>query len=987
MTSRLLGLAFTAALLSAVPAISSAQGRPPYRRPSRPVSAPRDVGVRAPGDTGRAPGDSTAKRELVTWIEPDSVTRALLARDSVTATRYQGDEVVFQANGRQIILNGNAAVQRDQSIIVSDTILFNDSTKVVLALGDTAILRDPAQGPADVVALGRIAYDIQNRRGTVTNVSTSVASGQTWFLTARRSYFQGDSSKTSEQKFFARNGTITSCSDPHPDYYFKAKEIKLIQGKILVARPAILYIEDVPVAWLPFMFDNLKHGKKSGIIPPRVGVADIVRNNPYYQRRVENFGYYWAASDYFDAQVLFDWWSGARQDPNRFSSGGQFNSRFDFRYNWLDRFTSGTFGIEERRSAAFGNSTNYNWRHQQNFSQKTSFNADIQYATNATATRRTQTNSYAALSSISSNANFATAFGPTRVSLGGNRQETLGGLISMTLPSLSLTTPTVSVTDWLSWTPSFNATNSLRSRITQGLPAPAVFFTRTDSIIRRGSSRTSDLTLGSPITIHNYSISLDFAAHDLLNNFPTLERVFNGTDTSSRVYAKTYTTGVAFNFGFGLPQLSRGRWNLSPAVNFVNSDGSQYFWLRTEQTGGSWVHQTKRPQYSLSSTPTFFGLFPGFGPFARFRQAVTPTLSYSFAPAGHPNEAFLNAQGRSGKGDLGSLRQNQVSLGFSTNFEAKFRAPKDSATDGSDTEGAGEKVKLLSISTDGVGYNFEQYRYLKQQGRSPQWYAGITSSNWGFRLSSDLVPNASFGAHYSLFSGDVRSDTARFSPFFEGMDASFSLNRRSSIFAALNRVFGGAVKTETPVLPTASQTSGDREAQRVADNPMFGSNARRSAIPLPDTRGGWNASFTFSSSRSRPVSGATVIDPRAVCATLLDLRSRELCLVEAATLRPDSIEQSSASRTLYVSPPRANLNANTSFNLTNKWAAQWTTDYDVEAKRFNSQLVSLRRELHDWDLVFGFTKTPYGSFSFTAFISLRAQPELKFDYRKSDNSR
>jgi len=975
-----------ATLGGALAATASAQGRPAPRPPVRQQPARRDTIPRPGGDSARIGKDTTAKRELVKWAEEDSVTRALLARDSTTATRYQADEVVFQANGRQIILNGDAAVQRDESIIVSDTILYSDSTKVVLALGDTAILRDPAQGPADVVALGRIAYDIGNRRGVVSNVSTSVESGQTWFLSARRSFFQGDSSATTDQKFFARNGTITSCSDPHPDYYFKAKEIKLIQGKLLVARPAILFIEDVPVAWLPFMFDNLAKGTKSGIIPPRIGVADIVRNNPYYQRRVEDFGYYWAVNDYLDAQVLFDWWSGARSDPNRYGSGSQFNTRFDMRYNWLDRFTSGAFGIEQRNSGGFGNSTNYTWQHQQSFSQKTSFNANIQYATNATATRRTQTNPYAAVSSISSNANFSTAFGPTRVSLGGNRQETLGGLVSMTLPTLSLTTPTVSITDWLSWTPSFNASNALRSRITQGLQFP-VFYSGTDSILRRGSSRTSDATLGSPITIHNYTINLDFAAHDLENNFPSLQRVYRGTDTSSRVFSKTFETGLAFNFGFGLPQLSRGKWNIAPAVNFVNSDGSQYFWLRNEQTGGNWVHQTKRPQYAISSTPTFFGLFPGFGPFARFRQAITPTISYSFAPKGHPNEVFLNAQGRSSQGDLGSLRQNQISLGLATNFEAKFKAPKDSATDGSDTEGAGEKIKLLSIQMDGVGYNFEQYRYLRQQGLSPKWYAGITTSSWGYRLSSDLVPNASFGARYSLFSGDVRSDTARFSPFFEGMDASFSINRRSSIFAALNRVFGGAVRNETPVLPTANETSADREAQSVADNPMFGSNARRSDLPIPDTHAGWTASFTFSSSRSRPVKGATVIDPRAICDNLVDQRSRELCLVEAATLRPDSIEQTSASRTLYVSPPRANLNANTSFNLTEKWAAQWTTDYDVEAKRFNSQMVSLRRELHDWDLVFGFTKTPYGAFSFTAFISLRAQPDLKFDYRKSDSSR
>ena len=173
-------LAFLAAVLVLLPALAQGQGRPPTRLPA--VRGPvrqqpqRDTVPRAPGDTSRAGRDSTAKRELVKWAADDSVMAALLHRDSTTATRYQADEVVFQATGRQIILNGNAAVQRDESIIVSDTILYSDSTKVVLALGDTAILRDPALGPADVVALGRIAYDIGNRRGVVQNVSTSVES-------------------------------------------------------------------------------------------------------------------------------------------------------------------------------------------------------------------------------------------------------------------------------------------------------------------------------------------------------------------------------------------------------------------------------------------------------------------------------------------------------------------------------------------------------------------------------------------------------------------------------------------------------------------------------------------------------------------------------------------------------------------------------------------------------------------------------------------
>ncbi len=36
--------------------------------------------------------------------------------------------------------------------------------------------------------------------------------------------------------------------------------------------------------------------------------------------------------------------------------------------------------------------------------------------------------------------------------------------------------------------------------------------------------------------------------------------------------------------------------------------------------------------------------------------------------------------------------------------------------------------------------------------------------------------------------------------------------------------------------------------------------------------------------------------------------------------------------------------------------------------------------MHDWRSNFGFTKAPNGNFSFMFFISLIAQPDLKFNY-------
>ena len=50
---------------------------------------------------------------------------------------------------------------------------------------------------------------------------------------------------------------------------------------------------------------------------------------------------------------------------------------------------------------------------------------------------------------------------------------------------------------------------------------------------------------------------------------------------------------------------------------------------------------------------------------------------------------------------------------------------------------------------------------------------------------------------------------------------------------------------------------------------------------------------------------------------------------------------------------------------------------------FASHVVSLQRELHDWNAIFAFTQSPNGNFAFSFYVSLKAQPDLKFDYNRA----
>ena len=224
--------------------------RPGQRQPARPANT-RPDSARVPGDTTAA---DTTQKILIEWAEPDSVMLELMDRPGYIVTRYQGEVVRMAAQTNELRLEGDpSAVSREGVLLVGDTILYNDATRNVTVLGDTVTLRDPSRG-SDVVASGFLRYDLTAQRGVVQNVRTSTETGgETWYVhSARASLELPDSASGGNPSLYGRGGHLTSCDLTEPHYHFGVREVKVIRNQVLVARPAILYISDIPVAWLPF---------------------------------------------------------------------------------------------------------------------------------------------------------------------------------------------------------------------------------------------------------------------------------------------------------------------------------------------------------------------------------------------------------------------------------------------------------------------------------------------------------------------------------------------------------------------------------------------------------------------------------------------------------------------------------------------------------------------------------------------------------------
>lgn len=949
-------------------------------------------GPRTAADSAKARRDSLKNQPLVTWDPADSVGQALMTKDGYQVVRYKADSVTFMARTKVITLRSSekerSVVEREGSILVARTIEYEDSTADVYATGDKIVLRDPARND-DLDAKKELKFNFKQQVGTMRDFTTSTKSGETWYVAGHAGAFVGDSTAAKANSVLFVDGTITSCDDSILHYHFAVKEGKRISGNTMVARSVVMYIQDVPVFWFPFIFQDARSGRRSGILTPRFGFAELLRNSPTYRRNVENLGYYFALSDYYDASVSLDWRSAANAttvDPGWVRLNG------DVRYQWRNRFLSGRLAMSQHALSSGSKNTSFSWSHQQDFSIRSKLTFNFNYVTNTTVQRQTALSTLAAVATIGSQINYQRDFGLVQMQLGGSQRQYPGRpQLDREFPSLNLTAKPIELTKWLLWTPTFQFGESqslhMDSQGDFGRQYVAKADASLDSVKVDRNTRTSHLTFNTPFKIGDWTLNPSVRMQDRENDYPELRVIVDPADTSkrsNRIFKRTYLTTLDVDLGLALPilritQFGLDKWNIVPNVTMSNADPGPQF-VRSERTGSKWVSQGKRFAYGVTVSPTFYGLFNAHGLFGidKLRHSINPAFSWSYSPAATVSDDYLAALGRSPNGNLSGFAQNRLAMTLGTNIEMKLRQTGDSAS--MSPEG-GKKVKLLSLTFTQLTWDFEKAKHTK---------SGFASDNFGATVRSDLLPGFDFGVDYSLFQGSVLNDSAKFSPFLTSVRASVNLGAESPLVAWIGRLVGGgrgAGRDSGAATVPPQQTPGSRLGS--PQQSVAGSGLRGQQIDMPSGKS-FDLSLSFSLSQQRKLTGANVIqyDPSLQCAGLKDINpiQYDLC-VRNALAAPPIADQSNTLTTAGGSviqyPPQENIQSRMSFMLTEKWSAAWSTNYDVARAQFGSQSVSLVRDMHDWRAIFGFTQAPNGAFSFTFNVALKAEPDLKFDYNRS----
>lgn len=939
----------------------------------------------------------TTKRDSsrVRFPQPDSIIQRLLQTPGYNATRYIGDTAFFDAERKALdLLAGDkkrpAMVERDSQRVMSDSgIYYTEANRHVVTGRNYVITPPPSSGQAEIRSTmpGRVDYDFTGRSALITNAQLPVTQGETWYLTVQKARLDLDTAAAKQSTAYIGGGTMTTCDDSVPDFVFKYNEAKRTSQNTIVAAPAVLYIRDVPVMWLPFIFSDTRSGRHSGILPPQFGLGDIVRNSPAYRRNVDHVGYYWAPTDYYDVATWLDWRSSAGStegDP------GWLKLNSDFNYKWLDRFMSGRIGLAWTQQNDGLDNKAVSWTHQEDFGRNNHLNTNINFVTSTTLQRQNTFNPYTALATIASQASYQSKVGPASFTFGATRKQYPGRQqVDQTVPTVSMSTTAIGIGDWFSWTPGFSFSRSDVLKMDQpGIGAYVYTLNaagkRDSSLATNRNSSNVTASFDSPIQIFGWNLGNAFTLNQQRNNFPqqfTIYDVRTGAQIDQRIYSATYRSDFDYTPTFTLPSLGQNRFNLTPSFSLANVDPGPLF-VASERTNGRYVHQSKRVSFGLSASPTLYGFFfkNGLGPFQTIRHSITPQLSWSGAPKSDVSDEYLEALGRSRQGYVGNRMQNAVTFGLSQTFEAKVGRKADTLS--SDVQ----KIRLLTVQFSPLTYDFE-----RAKGRTSK-LAGFTSETWTYSLNSDLLPGFDFSGNYSLFQGSTLSDTAVFKPFLTGISASMRFSRDQNPFAVFAKIFGKAVP-EAQKSPAAAtdQVRPQQDAsltQAIAAQPVAGSSRGGDRFIVPPTQG-WTASFSFNRNSPRPPVGGNVIDydPRERCVAQVgnDPFLLDACLANqrAQPTADTPVTSATAGAQAYRIPPTTSLNSDISFNLTPKWAAHWTTTYDVEHHEFASHIVQLQRELHDWRAIFGFTQSPNGNFAFNFTIALKAEPDIKFDYNRA----
>ncbi|HYE95569.1 MAG TPA: putative LPS assembly protein LptD, partial [Rubricoccaceae bacterium] len=546
-----------------------------------------------------APAAEGGLEQPVTWTARDSLRIVLADRDTLDEGERPDDRA---------FLVGDVVVRYEDAEVRAGRMELLFGERLVRAEGlpaDTGLVGRPAFAQGEESFTGRtFTYNFETRRGRVVGARTAVEQG---FLLG------GVVKQADAHTIYAADVAYTTCDLEHPHYALQAGRMKIVDNEYIYSGPVQLRLLGLPTPlWLPFGFFPAKEGRRSGPLPLQYGEDAL----GFYLR---NVGYYWAVSDYFDAQLRAQVWTSGSYALNptfRYRRRYAYTGQLDLGYARARRGerTDPDFTVQTDLQLA--------WRHEQEFSPTRRLAADVNLISRGFLRdlsdefedRITQTTT----SSIAYRQSWPRGGRSLALNLRANQNLT-SGAADLTLPSL---------------TASQSTRFPLRRRVRSGQPRwyEQIGISYTGTLTNTYAfAPLPDTTLaGTPFA--------DVSWVDALFDQQQYEGATGRTDRFRPEVTHAIPIGATFSMTRLLGRPFRLNW--SPSVRYTESwyarserralDDSTGRIVSFQEPGFTAI---RRLNASVSANTEFYGLFPlRIGPVRALRHVVRPTAALTYEP-------------------------------------------------------------------------------------------------------------------------------------------------------------------------------------------------------------------------------------------------------------------------------------------------------------------------------------------------------------------
>jgi lipopolysaccharide assembly outer membrane protein LptD (OstA) len=298
-----------------------------------------------------------------------SVSKIDTTRQAVSDINYvinytAKDSAVFEVNEQKVFLYNNATLDYNDLSLKAGIIVIDRQSQLLESYGfpDTVNRGRFVQNPlmkqgSDKYEGNKLTYNFHTKQGTISMGISDAEVG----------YYLGEKiKKVTPEVYFIKNGLYTTSTDKiEPEYYFFSPKMKIIPKDKVIAQSVFLYIEGVPVFWIPFAVFPDRAGRSSGLIMPTYG------NDSRYGVYFSKFGYFWAANDYFDIAGTGSYFLKGRVDGNarlryalRYKLSGNIDAGFSHirvgEANDPDKFSSDEWAINITHNQTINPTTTLN---------------------------------------------------------------------------------------------------------------------------------------------------------------------------------------------------------------------------------------------------------------------------------------------------------------------------------------------------------------------------------------------------------------------------------------------------------------------------------------------------------------------------------------------------------------------------------------------------------------------------------------------------